>query len=432
MPIAVFGLNHRSAPVEIREKLSFSRSRIAAQKEEIGGLQEVEGAVILSTCNRTEFYVTTQNPAGSRRSLLGFAARYSACPPETLGRHIYWKEGREAVHHLFRVAAGLDSMMLGESQVLGQVEDAYNYAREYGISNNILNPLFQKAIEVGKRVRTETRIDRQALSVGSAAVEMAREFFGGLEGRVVLVLGAGETGELAARHLAAGGVGAVLVANRTYERALRLARELNGEAVCFAGFMSCLEKADLVIGSTAAPHYVVRAADVERVLAKRKGRPLLFIDLAVPRDIEPAVALLENVSLHDVDDLQGVIGKNLEERKKEAAKAELLVREDLNKFFEWYDSLFVIPTIAALKEKAEKIKEKELEKALRKLGGLSEKEKKVIMSMAGSIVNKFLYDPIINLKECARSDSGRLYTETINKLFNLSSEGKEMSGEDAV
>lgn len=419
MSIAVFGINHKTAPVEIREKLNFSRAQIEKNAANLNNLENIGGLVILSTCNRTELYLSTGDLPGSRASLLHYAADYSGCSEEMLAKYIYWKETREAVRHLFRVASGMDSMILGESQILGQVEDAYNYAREYGISNNILNPLFQKAIEAGKRVRTQTRIDRQTLSVGSAAVEMAKQIFSNLRGRTVLVLGAGETSELTTRHLVSNGVSTVVVANRTYERAVRMAREFGGKAVRLDDFPQHLLDADIVISCTAAPHYILGPDDLVSVLQKRGERSLLLIDIAVPRDIHPAVACLDGVSLYDVDDLQNVIQNNLEERKKEAAKAELLVNEELKKFFEWYDSLFVIPVIKGLKEKAGEIKDKELEKAFAKLGSLTEKEKKIINSMANSIVNKLLYDPIANLKESALTEKGFMYSELVCKLFDL-------------
>jgi glutamyl-tRNA reductase len=432
MVIAVFGINHKTAPVEIREKLTFSKNRIEKKSTKLRELENVDGLIILSTCNRTEFYLTTENPESSRASILNFAAEYSGCKKETLDGHIYWKETREAVHHLFRVAAGLDSMILGENQVLGQVEDAYNYAKEYGISNNVLNPFFQKAIEVGKRVRTDTRIDCQALSVGSAAVEMAKQIFGNLQGRTVLVLGAGETSELTARHLVSNGVSSVLVANRTHDRALQLAREFNGKAIHLDDFPQYLSCADIVISCTAAPHYILAADDLNPFLPERNGQPLLLIDIAVPRDIHPGVACLNNVSLYDVDDLQNTVQKNLEDRRKEAAKAELLVNEELNKFFAWYNCLPIIPVIVALREKAGEIKEQELEKAFSKLGHLTEKDKKIINSLANSIINKFLYDPTANLKEYSQTEKGLVYSESVCKLFNLDKSDLEADREGAV
>lgn len=419
MFIILLGLNHKSAPVEIREKLAMSKNQIKNNTQNLKDLPGVEGSVILSTCNRTEFYIATKDIDLGKNSLLKFVASYANCPLETLKKHIYIKECRQAVHHLFRVAAGLDSMILGESQIQGQVQDAYEYALEYKISNNVLNTLFQNAISVGKRVRTETLIDRQAVSVSSAAVELAKHIFGSLENHTVLILGAGETSELTARHLVSNGISTVIVANRTYERAKNLAQEFGGQAIKLDEFSDYLVDADIIISCTAAPKYIVETKDLAPVIDKRMGRPILFIDIAVPRDIHPDVVNLKNVSLYDVDDLQHVVSQNLEERKKEALKAEVIINMELEEFFKWLNSLFVIPTIVALKEKANYIKEKELERALRKLNSLSEKEKRVVNSLANSIINQMLHNPISNLKQYAHDQKGVLYTEAVQHLFEL-------------
>lgn len=430
MFVAVIGVNHRTAPVEIREKLAVSKAQIQNRADEFQGLNGVEGVVILSTCNRTEFYLTARDPEEGKKALLAYMAHYAGCGEDTILKHSYQQDNGEAVYHLFRVAAGLDSMLLGESQILGQVEEAYNWARDYKISNNVLNTLFQKAIEVGKRVRTETLIDRQAVSVGSASVELAKTFFGSLVGRAVLVLGAGETSALTVRHLVANGISTTIVANRTYEKACQLAREFSGQAIRLAEFPRYLQDTDIVISCTAAPVCIVKKEDVAPVMEKRRQRPLLFIDIAVPRDIHPGVKEIEGVSLYDVDDLQQVVEKNLAERKKEALKANLLVTEELGRFMNWLDSLLVVPTIKALRQKAHTIKEGELEKALRKLGNVPEKEKKIIGSLANSLVNKILYDPIANLKEYAPLEKGPLYMEAVRNLFNLEQEDKGQ--EDAL
>ncbi|NLT96072.1 MAG: glutamyl-tRNA reductase [Clostridia bacterium] len=420
MFIILLGLNHKTAPVEIREKLAMSKAQIKAKASHLQSLNGVHGVVVLSTCNRTEFYIATKDLELGKRSLFDFVADYGCCTVKTLEQYIYLKECREAVHHLFRVSAGLDSMILGETQILGQVQDAYEYALEFKISNNVLNTLFQKAISVGKRVRTETFIDRQAVSVSSAAVELAKQIFGDLAGRSVLILGAGETSELTARHLVANGVSTVIVANRTFERANQLAREFGGKAIRLDDFYNYLDKADIVISCTAAPKYIVEAKNLEPFIKERQNRPILFIDIAVPRDINPDVLTLENVSLYDVDDLQNVVEQNLTERKKEAEKAEVIIKDELEKFFQWLDSLFVIPTVIALKDHFELVKTKELERALRKLDHLSEKDKRVVCTLANSIVNQLLHNPMTNLKEHAHGDNGALYAEAIQTLFDLS------------
>ncbi len=436
MFIILLGLNHKTAPVEIREKLAMSKPQINSNAVKLQSLPGVEGVVVLSTCNRTEFYLATKDLEQGKKSIINFVTDYSNCNLEILEKYIYLRECRNAVHHLFRVAAGLDSMILGESQILGQVQDAYNYALEYNISNNVLNTLFQNAISTGKRVRTETLIDRNPVSISSAAVELAKQIFIELENRTVLILGAGETSELTARHLVANGVSTVIVANRTFERALSLAQEFGGQAIKLDEFYNYINKADIVISCTAAPRYIIEAENLKPFLAERKDKALLFIDIAVPRDINPDVSEIPNVSLYDVDDLQNVVTQNMEERKKEALKAEVIVKEELDKFFNWLDTLFVIPTITALKEKGNYIKEKEAEKAIRKLGAISEKEKRVIYSLANSIVNQLLHTPIANLKKSAHGHKGSLYKEALQELFELEvdeqNEQKELNNREGM
>jgi len=419
MFVILLGINHKTAPIEIREKLAMSKPQIKTKASQLKNLLEIDGVVVLSTCNRTEFYIATKNVDSGKKSLIEFVANYGNCSPKILERYIYLKDCRNAVHHLFRVSAGLDSMILGETQILGQVQDAYEYALEFKISNNVLNTLFQNAISVGKRVRTETLIDRHAVSVSSASVELAKQIFGNLQGHSVLILGAGETSELTARHLVANGVSTVIVANRTFERANLLAQEFGGEAIRLDDFPNYLTRADIVISCTAAPKYIVDANDLLPFIDERKDKPILFIDIAVPRDINPDVCTLSNVALYDVDDLQNVVHQNLVGRKKEAVKAELIINDELEKFFHWLDTLVVIPTIIALKEQGENIKIKETERALRKLNNLSEKEKNTIKSMANSIVNQLLHNPIANLKEHAHGEKGAIYAEAIQKLFKL-------------
>jgi len=428
MFIILLGLNHKTAPVEIREKLAMSKPQLKAKASQIQKLKGINGAVVLSTCNRTEFYIATKDVALGKKSLIDFVSQYGKCPVETLEKYIYLKECQDAVHHLFRVSAGLDSMILGETQILGQVQDAYEYALEFQISNNVLNTLFQNAISVGKRVRTETLIDRHAVSISSAAVELAKQIFGDLNGRSVLILGAGETSELTARHLVANGVSTVIVANRTFERAKLLAQEFGGKAIRLDDFAGYLVKADIVISCTAAPKYIVEARHLLPFLEERQNKPILFIDIAVPRDINPDVCTLDNVSLYDVDDLQNVVEQNIAERKKEAVKAELIINDELKKFFQWLDTLVVIPTVVALKEHGQQIKTKELERALRRLNHLSEKEKRVVTSLANSIINQLLHKPITNLKEHAHGDKGALYAEAIQTLFDLDNTPKEKEG----
>lgn len=421
MSIILLGLNYKSAPVEIREKVSMSKTHIqknAAQLQELAG---VMGIVILSTCNRTEFYLDASQDQRAIDSLMSFISQYSTYSVEMLKQHMYRKKSRTAVEHLFTVASGLDSMILGESQIQGQVQDAYSFALEYNLSNNVLNTLFMSALTLGKRVRTETYIDRQAVSISSAAVELAKQELGTLEDKTVLIVGAGETSELAARHLVSNGISGVIVANRTFDRAQQLADEFGGKAIRLDHFGAYLDSADIIISCTASPKYIIEKKDIER-LVQLRTKPLLFMDIAVPRDIDPAVAELDNVFLHDIDDMQNVVAQNLEGRKKEAVKAQQIVEEELENFFFWLDSLLVVPTIVRLREQAEEIKKREVEKALRRIDHVTPREKKIVEQLAHSIVSQWLHKPMYNLRYLAGTHADRIecYMQAVDDLFGLS------------
>ncbi|MDN5345062.1 MAG: glutamyl-tRNA reductase [Clostridia bacterium] len=420
MFIVATGLNHRTAPVEIREQLAFARHGLPGALQQLRARNGVAGCVILSTCNRTEIYVTCQQEETGTRASKGFLGSYCQMDIKNLEGYLYTMSTRHAVRHLFRVAAGLDSMILGEDQVLAQVAEAYEMARQTGTTNNILNTLWQQAITVGKRVRTETCIDRNTLSISYAAVELARQVFQGqLQGRVVLVIGAGKMSTLAARYLKDKGVTTVLVSNRSYDRAVALASSIGGQAVRLDALDEYLARADIVISCTAASHYILRREQVARVRATRPDTPLMFIDIAVPRDIEPAIGDLPGVQLYDIDDLQQVVLANLEERQYAARQAETIITAEVDAFFRWLGSLYVVPTIVALKERAETIKRAELERACNRLGELTPRERKIIASLASSIINQFLHDPIVNLKQAALTPRGHLYAEALQELFAL-------------
>lgn len=418
MFIVAIGLNHKTAPVEIREKLAFKTRDLPKLFKNLRYRPQVEGCNILSTCNRTEIYIATNDVEIGSKSVYQFLCESCSFPLEELMGYLYRHIFHDAVRHLFRVASGLDSMILGETQILGQVKEAYEEAIENGASNNALNTLFQHAISIGKRVRTETKIDQNAVSVSYAAVELARDIYGSLEGLSVLVMGAGLMSQLAVKYLAANGIASVFVTNRSYERAYELAEELGGRAVKLEALSEYLVSADIMISCTAAAGYVFNKEDFEIPLTKR-STPLLLIDIAMPRDINPEVGNLPNARLFDVDALQNVVDKNLAERKEAALKAEALIENEIDAYFQWLVSLFVVPTIVALREKAQKIKERELEKTLRRLSDLSEKEQKAVTSLANSIVNQLMHTPIVNLKAYATSDEGPIYTETLQNLFEL-------------
>lgn len=423
MSIILLGLNHKSATVEIREKVAMSKAHIRNAAEALQQLDHINGISILSTCNRTEFYLDAMDTKGAESAMMSFIAKHSGYPQALLADHMYVKVGKEAVEHLFTVAAGLDSMILGESQIQGQVQDAYHYSLEYGLSTSVLNTLFMNALTLGKRVRTETYIDRQAVSISSAAVELAKQELGTLEGKTVLIVGAGETSELAARHLVSNGISGVIVANRTFDRAQQLAEEFGGKAIRLDHFGAYLDSADIIISCTASPKYIIEKKDVERLLEHRKN-PLLFIDIAVPRDIEPSVAEIPHVYLHDIDDLQNVVAQNLEGRQKEAIKARAIVEEELNNFFFWLDSRLVVPTITKMLAQADLIKQKEVEKALRRIDHVTPRERKIIEQLAHSIMSQWLHKPITNMKYMAGTHEDRIecYIRAMHDLFHLEEE----------
>ncbi|BCV21381.1 glutamyl-tRNA reductase [Moorella sp. Hama-1] len=433
MFVVAAGLNHRTAPVAVREQLAFAGHGLPAALCKLKGETGVAGCVILSTCNRTEVYVACNQEETGLRAAKNFLGRSCHLAAAELEGYLYTFNTHHAVRHLFRVAAGLDSMILGEDQVLAQVAEAYQVARETGTTNNVLNTLWQQAITAGKRVRTETRIDANTVSVSYAAVELARQVFNGdLAGRTVLVIGAGKMSTLAARYLKDKGVTTVLVSNRSYDRAVALAETIGGRAIRLDALEDYLCRADIVISCTAASHYILHREQVDRAVAARPGVPLMLIDIAVPRDIEPAAADLPGVKLYDIDDLQQVVLANLEERKKAARQAETIVAAEVEAFFRWLGSLYVVPTIVALKEKAGAIKEAEVRRACNRLGELTPRQQKIIATMANTIVNQLLHEAVVNLKTAALTSRGHLYAEALQQLFGLQVKDAQSAGEMAA
>jgi glutamyl-tRNA reductase len=421
MHLTLVGLSHKTAPIEIREKLTFPAHRQADALASLTATSEVAEAVILSTCNRTEIYALTANDA-SGESVVDFLAEYHGLERHELARYLYHAQGEAAVRHLFRVVASLDSMVLGEAQILHQVKEAYEAAFDNGACGRVFNKLFRQSFEVGKRVRTETEIGENAVSISYAAVELAKKVFDTLEGRTILVVGAGKMSELTAKHLVSRGVHSVLVANRTYERAVELAERFEGEAIRYDDLFDRMRDADIVISSTAASHFVIHKADVASAMRGRGGRPLFLIDIAVPRDIDPEANNLSNVFLYDIDDLNGVVESNLEERMREARRAETIIEEEITEFDAWLDSMEVVPTVAAMRAKAEAMRQEELGKALKRLGGLSEKEIKTVEALSEAIVNKMLHGPTARLKVVAAEKEGYVYVEAARRLWGLDDE----------
>lgn len=417
-PVTV-GLNHRTAPVEVREKMSFHPAEINSALLELKSYPALQGVVLLSTCNRLEIYAATTEVEAGINSIKSFLALHANLEEQDLYQYLYVHTLYDCVRHLFRVVSGLDSMILGETQILGQVTSAYEKACDLGVTNKVINVFFQNAITVGKRVRTETRIDQHPTSISYTAVELAKQVFGELNGCSILILGAGEMSALTAKHLVANGASTVMVSNRSYERAKALASEFCGEAILFSEIDQILPEADIVISATAASNFVLLPERIQKVMEERNNRSLLLIDIAVPRDIHPDVANFEGVTLFDIDDLRGVVDQHQMAREQAAIFAERIIEEEMTQFLKWHNSLFVIPTIVALQQRAEEIKTSLLTSALDKLGEISPKQEKVVRSLANSIVTHLLHAPITNLKEFANSSQGHLYTEILQNLFNL-------------
>ncbi|HBW34534.1 glutamyl-tRNA reductase [Desulfosporosinus sp. BICA1-9] len=423
-PVAI-GLNHRSAPVEIRERMSFHPSQMKEALKKLKSYPGLEGVLILSTCNRTEIYAATTEVELGIVSIKKFLASQHGIEEKDFIEYSYVHTLYDAVRHLFRVTSGLDSMVRGETQIIGQVASAYEQANEAAVTNKAINVFFQTALAVGKRIRTETLIDQHPVSISYTAVELAKQHFGELEGKGILIMGAGEMSTLTAKNLVAAGASTVLVSNRSYEKAVNLAQEISGRAVRFDDMDQYLEEVDIVISATAAKHFVLLPQRIQEVMTKRKERPLLLIDIAVPRDIHPEVGDIPLVTLFDIDDLRGVIDRHHQEREIAALNAEKIIDEEMGHFLKWHNSLFVVPTIVALQQKGQKIKELQLERAFERLSGLTPKQEKIIRSMANSIVNHLLHVPITNLKEYASTSQGHLYTEILQNLFDLDVEEEE-------
>ncbi|HKZ47025.1 MAG TPA: glutamyl-tRNA reductase [Thermodesulfobacteriota bacterium] len=422
MNLIIVGLSHKTAPVEIRERLSFPAQTIGEPLNRLCTAYEINEGVIISTCNRVEVFAVTRDIEKGLWQVKKFLSEYHNIPLEGLDKHLYAYTSEDAVRHIFRVSSGIDSMIIGEPQILGQVKDAYGYALQHKTAGVIMNKLFHKAFSVAKRIRTETKIGSSAVSVSYAAVELAKKIFGTLEGKIAMLIGAGEMAELAARHLLSSGVQEIIVANRTYEKAIEMAKGFNGTPIMFREFTHYLKKVDIVIASTAAPKFIIHPEQIEEVIKERKNRSMFFIDISVPRNIDPLINNIDNIYLYNVDDLQGVVEANLKERAKEAKEAESIINEELGNFHRWVKSLDVVPTIVALKKKFEEIRKGEMEKALSGMNNLQEKDKETINAMTKAIINKVVHDPVTHLKKEADKVEGDFYIEAARKLFDLDAE----------
>jgi glutamyl-tRNA reductase len=427
MNFVVIGVNHVTAPIEVRERFSVPESRLLETVRAVQSQPGVREAMVLSTCNRFEVLLNADPQFDARN----FFATHFAADPVLLEQHGYRHENEAAVRHVFRVASSLDSMVVGEPQVLGQLKEAYATARAAGGVVSQLDALLTRSFAVAKRVRTETQIGSSSVSVASIAVELAKKIFGSLEGRTVYLVGAGKMSELAARHLVANGAGAIFVANRTYERAVELAQKFSGQAMLFEQLYDSVAEADIVITSTGATRPIFRREHGELFLQKRKNKPMFFIDIAVPRDVAPEMNKLDGVFVYDIDDLQEVAAANTAGRKREAERAEAIVAAEVKRFCERAQSLDVVPTIVSLQEQLETIRQAEIDKVRGRLGALSAEQEQAIEAMTRGIVSKILHAPVTTLKTAARSREAESTTviELIRKLFRLGDPEREKSEE---
>jgi glutamyl-tRNA reductase len=419
MTLFVAGLNHRSAPLALREQLAVEEDKLRELLLDLQADDILREVVVLSTCNRVEVYGVAEAPGAARALAFRHLCRQRGVELAVVEPLLYTHLDAAAVQHAFRVAASLDSMMLGEPQILGQVKDAFALAQACQTVGPRLHPLFSQAFSVAKRVRTETDIARHAVSVSFAAVELAKKIFDGLSGRSVLLVGAGKMSELAARHLVEQGAFPIYLANRTWARAQDLARALAGTPVPWEELATALAAVDIVVTSTGAPEPVVSTALVSRVMHGRRGRPLFFIDIAVPRDVEPGVDALEDVYRYDIDDLKQVVDANLRERAREALRAEALIEREVGKFLARQGDAEVIPTIVSLRGRLEEIRLGEVRRTLARLPDASPETRAAIDALSAAIVNKILHVPITKLRESSRAGAGRSWLDLVHELFGL-------------
>jgi glutamyl-tRNA reductase len=418
--LLLLGASHKTAPLDLREKLALPEGRATRVLEELTSHEAIHEAVALFTCNRTELHMVAADAVEAENAALTVLSRQAGIRPTELVGSIYSIRGTDAVSHLFGVAAGLDSMIVGEAEIQGQVKRAYELALVAGVTGPVSNRLFRDALAAGKRVRAETEIGRSQVTVSSVAVTLADEFLGGdLSSRRVLVIGAGENAELAARSLHDRGVSTVFIANRRYDRALGLAKRFGGEAVAFDDLPDQLENADIVVSSTGAPHQILGRDELELVAERRPNRPLVLIDLAVPRDIDPEAAGCPGIALYDMDDLQRTVARNVSGRESEAERARELVAENVSRFERWLASLDVVPTIAALREHGDQVVEIVLRENESRWETLSPADRKRVEALARSVVNRLLHEPTLRLKDSVGDDSSYRYVHSLRELFGL-------------
>jgi len=417
MNLVLIGVNHRTAPVEVREQFAIPEARLPEAVKELATYPGVEEGMIVSTCNRVELLARTTNGTAD---LDGLLKRLYGFDPTPYREHLYEYRERDAVRHVFRVASSLDSMVVGEPQILGQVKEAYATARAVGAVNSQLDALLTRAFAVAKRVRNETSVATSAVSVASVAVDLAKKIFGNLQGKAVYLVGAGKMCELSARHLLAHGAQQIYVANRTYDRAAALAKKFNGEAIPFDQLYETVPRADIVISSTGAPHAIFRKEHGERFLSRRRNRPMFFIDIAVPRDIDPEMNKLDGIFVYDIDDLQQVVTSHVADRRVEADRAEAIVQMEVEKFQGRLQTLDVVPTIVSLQEHLETVRQAEIDRVRGRLGTLTPEQELAVEALSRGIINKIMHTPITTLKSAARESSEvTTVIDLVRKLFGL-------------
>ncbi len=419
MNLLVVGLSHKTAPIEVREQIALSEAEMAGALAALAARPGIAEALIFSTCNRVELTVRAEPGADGVAEVYSFLANHCRRAPERFERYFYRYSQRDAIRHLFRVASSLDSMVVGEPQILGQVKDAYAAAKAAGALGGPLEEIVNRAFHVAKRVRSETGIGQMAVSISYVAVELARKIFGSLAGHTVLIIGSGKMGELAARHLRRSGAPAVFVANRTYEKAVEMAARFEGRAVEFDHLFEFLPLVDIVISSTGAPGFIITRERAQALIASRKNRPMFLIDIAVPRDIDPEVNRIDNIYLYDIDDLQQVADANKREREREAERAEAIVEAEVERMMERLKAHDVAPTIVSLQAELDRIRRAELERHRGKLGPLTPEQEQALDALTRGIINKIAHTPISHLKTLASHPDGLHFIDVVKRVFNL-------------
>jgi glutamyl-tRNA reductase len=428
MKFQLIGVNHKSAPVEVRERLDIPDSRLSEALKRLAGYPGVDEGLILCTCNRVEVLAQTKNGLADLR---GFMRDYFSIDPTAYEPLLYEYRERAAVRHLFRVASSLDSMVLGEPQILGQVKEAYANARAMGTAHSQLDLLLTRAFAVAKRVRTETSIGASSVSIASVAVELAKKIFGSLAGKQVCLVGAGKMSELAARHLLAHGAESIFVASRTHDRAVQLADRFNGKAIFFEELYDHCDRADIVITATGSPHAIFRREHGEMFLSRRKNRPMFFIDIAVPRDVDPEMNKLDGIFVYDIDDLQQAASESIADRRKEAQRAEEIVETEVERFQTRLQTLEVVPTIVSFQDHIEAIRQAEIDRVRGRLGRLSPEQELAIETLTRGIVNKIMHTPIRALKTAAKDSEATTLIDVFRRIFNLQERKLSRPDEDS-